>query len=143
MIEPGELHRYFTVREIATGREWWLLNYDVRYEAAGEPHTLYGYRAAPDGEYFLVDARPWPGGILKRLAEVEPLPDGRGVWHPASWEHWSHMAVTYEGSWRQAAGMGSQCVTCGAEASEHPYPPSHVFAGSFPSVADTQKEQAA
>ena len=34
MIEPGELHRFFIVREIATGREWWLLNNDVRYEAA-------------------------------------------------------------------------------------------------------------
>jgi hypothetical protein len=127
-MEPGELHRYFIVREIAPGREWRLLNGDVRYEPAGEG-TLYGYRTAPDGDYFLADARPYPGGVLLRLADVEPLPGGRGLWHPGSWEHWCTMAITYEGSWRQAAGMTPECAVCGAHASEHPYPGTHVFAG--------------
>jgi hypothetical protein len=87
MIEPGELHRYFMVREIANGSEVWLLGGDARYEVTGE--GFYDYRAAPDGECFLaesaVPSHPW--GRPMRLEEVEPLPHGRGLWHPAAWEH--------------------------------------------------------
>lgn len=106
MIEPGELYRYFMVREIATGREVWLANGDVRYEVT-ERDSLWNYRPAPDGEYFLARsaARTHPWGRPMRLDDVEPLPGGRGLWHPQAQEHITTLAATYEGSWRQAAGL--------------------------------------
>jgi hypothetical protein len=125
-MEPSELHRHFRVREIATGRELWLMNGDVRYKATGDGWG--DYRPAPDGEYFLAEIELCSHrGALWRPEDVEPLPDGRGLWSPASWEHWSKMAITYEGSFRQAAGLSPYCTTCGGHASEHPYPGSHVF----------------
>ena len=44
-----------------------------------------------------------------RLEEVEPLPDGQGLYHP---DHLHstlslQLAMTYEGSWRQAADNAS------------------------------------
>jgi hypothetical protein len=119
MIEPGELYRYFKVREVATGREVWLANGDVGYEVTGED-SLWNYRPAPDGEYFLarsaVHTHPW--GRPVRLDEVEPLPGGRGLWHPCAAEHVRTLAATYEGSWRQAAGLarGSERSGDGREA---------------------------
>lgn len=105
MIKPGNLHRYFMVREIANGSEVWILGGDVRYEVTGP--GLWDYRASPDGEYFLarsaVESHPW--GRPMRLEEVEPLPDDRGEWHPAAWEHIRTLAATYEGSWRQHADL--------------------------------------
>ena len=105
MIEPGELYRYFIVREIANGREAWILGGDTRYEVTGPG---YGdYRIAPDGEYFLAEpaVHGFPCGRPMRPAEVEPLPDGRGVYHP---DHIAsamtlQLSMTYEGSWRQYA----------------------------------------
>jgi hypothetical protein len=106
MIEPGELHRYFMVREIATGTEIRLLGGDVRYEVTDD--DSYGYRIAPDGEYFLarspVPTHPW--GRPMRLEEVEPLPDGRGLYGPGAL-HELQLAITYEGSWRQHADLGA------------------------------------
>jgi hypothetical protein len=124
MIEPGELHRYFMVRHIATGREAWILGQDTRYSLIGP--GLWDYRADRDGEYFLarsmVHTHPW--GLPLRLDQVEPLPDGRGLWHPDSWEHWGWLCRNYEGSWRQSAGVpiehrnlstdGWMCHSCGA-----------------------------
>lgn len=103
MIKAGELHRYFIVREIATGREVWLLNGDVRYTVTGDGPGHY--RAASDGAYFLAESvvRTHPWGRPMRLDEVEPLPEGRGLWHPAAWEHVSKLPVTYRGSWREHA----------------------------------------
>lgn len=105
MIAAGELHRYFIVREIATGRELWLLNGDVRYDVTDASTLLDQYRMTPRGAYFLAapagQARQM--GFLVRLDEVEPLPDGRGLWHPAAWEHVSKLPVTYRGSWREHA----------------------------------------
>jgi hypothetical protein len=87
MIEPGELHRYLMVREIATGRKVWLLGGDVRYEVTGP--GFRDYRPSEDGEYFLAEptVRSYPCGRPMRLEEVEPLPDGRGLWHPDACEH--------------------------------------------------------
>lgn len=105
MIKAGDLYRYFIVREIATGRELWLLNGDVRYDVTDPSALLDHYKMTPRGAYFLTapagQARPW--GRLTRLDEVEPLPDGRGLWHPAAWEHASKLPVTYRGSWREHA----------------------------------------
>ena len=109
MIDPGELHRYFKVREIATGREVWILAGDTRYAVTGD--GLRGYRPDPAGEYFLAESavhtHPW--GRPMRLEEVEPLPDGQGLYHP---DHLHstlslQLAMTYEGSWRQAADNAS------------------------------------
>lgn len=101
MLAASELHRYFKVREMANGRELWLLNGDVRYEVTGD--GFWNYRAAPDGDYFLVksavETHPW--GRPVRLDEVEPLPDGRGLWSPDAWENTRHLAGTYKGSWRE------------------------------------------
>ena len=101
MIEPSELHRYFMVREIATGREFWVLGGDVRYTVTDE--YRFHYRSDPQGGYFLAEltGRPWPcQGVPMRLEEVEPLPDGRGIWaDPDELK----LAMTYEGSWRQYA----------------------------------------
>jgi hypothetical protein len=103
MIKAGELHRYFMVREIANGREVWILAGDTRYTVTGDGPR--DYRAAPDGGYFLAESavptHPW--GRPMRLDEVEPLPDGRGLWHPVAWEHRSKLPVTYRGSWREYA----------------------------------------
>ncbi len=87
MIEPGDLHRYFMVREIATGREVWILGGDIRYEVTGT--GFRHYRSSADGEYFLAEqaVRGYPCGRPMRLEEVEPLPGGRGLWHPDAWEH--------------------------------------------------------
>jgi hypothetical protein len=106
MIEPGELHRYFKVRETATGQELHLMNHDARYLATGP--GLGEYRMAAEGEFFLVrspvPAHPW--GYLVRLEDVEPLPDGEGRYHP---DHLSLLAPqmerSYEGSWRQQADL--------------------------------------
>lgn len=105
MIKPGELYRYFKVREIATGREVLLLGGDTRYEVTRE--DFGHYRAAPDGDYFLAESavptHPW--GRPMRLSEIEPLPGGQGLYHP---DHIAsamtlQLAMTYEGSWRQYA----------------------------------------
>jgi hypothetical protein len=102
VIEPGELHRYFMVREIKTGREVWLLGGDTRYEVTGS--GFRDYRQSPDGRYFLAECpNPCPFGRPMRLEEVEPLPEGRGRWHPDAWEHNCKLEPTYEGSWRQYA----------------------------------------
>lgn len=105
MIAPGELHRYFLVREIVTRREVWILGSDTRYEVTGP--GLRDYRPAPDGAYFLAESavRTHPWGRPMRLDEVEPWPNGRGLWHPEAWEHVSTLAATYDGSWRQAADL--------------------------------------
>jgi hypothetical protein len=91
------------VREIATGREVWLLGGDTRYEVTGG--GMWDYRATPDGEYFLAESavptHPW--GRPMRLEEVEPLPGGRGLWHPDAHEHNFNLGRTYAGSWRQLA----------------------------------------
>lgn len=88
MIQPGDLHRYFKVREIATGRDVWLLAGDIRYELTGAD-SCWNYRPAAGGEYFLAESavptHPW--GRPMRLDEVEPLPDGGGLWPPVAWEH--------------------------------------------------------
>ena len=135
MIEPGELHRYFAVREIATGRDVQILGGDTRYEVTGDGWR--DYRGAADGEYFLADPAVYnfPAGRPMRLEEVEPLPDGRGLWHPDSWQHWGWLCRNYEGSWRQSAGVpvehrnlsddGMLCHSCGK------------------TVTDRQKEHAA
>ena len=121
MIEPGELHRYHAVREVTTGRQLRLLNGDVRYKVTGD--GPWDYRPAPDGGYFLVESgvhtHPW--GRAVRLDEVEPLPDGHGLWGAGAWEHERTLALTYEGSWRQYAdGNGHlpayrdpDCQECG------------------------------
>lgn len=128
MIEPGELHRYFMVRHIATGREAWILHDDTRWSVTGP--GLWDYRADRHGEYFLarslVHTHPW--ALPLRLDEVEPLPDGRGLWHPAAWEHWGWLCRNYEGSWRQAASVpvehrnlsddGRMCHSCGFAATD-------------------------
>lgn len=104
MIAAGELHRYFMVREITNGRVVWILAGDTRYTVTGE--GCWDYRAAADGEYFLarsaVETHPW--GRPMRLEEVEPLPDGRGLYHP-DWDDFRalQLSMTYEGSWRQYA----------------------------------------
>jgi hypothetical protein len=104
MIEPGELHRYFMVREIATGREVWILGGDTRYELTegGADGLRACYRQYPAGDYFLAECanRSVPFGRLMRLEEVEPLPDGRGIYAvPDELK----LTMTYEGSWRQYA----------------------------------------
>ena len=105
MIEPGELHRHFKVREVGAGRELWLLNRDARYEPAGDGR--YGYQMAPEGDYILV--RPVgrhfsAPGILVRLEDAEPVPDGKGMYHPDALDVLRlSLAMTYEGSWRQYA----------------------------------------
>ena len=105
MIEAGELHRYFKVREVRNGREVWLLGGDTRYEVTGD--GFRDYRPAPGGDYFLAESavhtHPW--GRPMRLEDVEPLPDGQGLYHP---DHLRStfalkLAMTYEGSWRQYA----------------------------------------
>ncbi len=123
MIEPGKLHRYFMVRHIATGRDVWLRGDDIRIAVTGP--GFRDYRAAPDGEYFLAEPAVYrfPAGWPLRLDEVEPLPDGRGLWHPAAWEHWGWLCRSWEGSWRQAGGVpadhrnlsddGRFCHSCG------------------------------
>jgi hypothetical protein len=107
MIEPSELHRYFKVREIANGQEVWIKAGDTRYEVTGS--GLWDYRADPNGGYFLarsaVHTHPW--GRPMRLEEVEPLPDGRGLYgYPDEFK----LARTYEGSWRQYADETEQEV---------------------------------
>jgi hypothetical protein len=105
MIEPGELHRYFKVREIATGREVWILGGDTRYEVTGP--GFRDYRQSPDGEYFLAECvnRLLPFGRPMRLEEVEPLPDERGIYAvPDELK----LSMTYEGSWRQYADRQAQ-----------------------------------
>jgi hypothetical protein len=123
MIEPGELHRYFAVREIANGGDVWILGGDTRYEVTGP--GFGDYRIAPDGDYFL--AAPYvlsyPTGRPMRLEEVEPLPDGGGLYHPdAADSRALQLARTYEGSWRQyAAETGCTelaCEECGAPAGQ-------------------------
>lgn len=107
MIEPGELHRYFKVREIATGREVWILAGDTRYAVTGS--GLRDYRSDPGGEYFLAESavhtHPW--GRPMRLEEVEPLPDSEGLYHPDRLRSTSalQLAMSYQGSWRQAADL--------------------------------------
>jgi len=87
MIPPRELHRYFIVREMATGRDLWLLAGDTRYTVTGEGPG--DYRAAPDGDHILVRSavhtHPW--GRPVRLDDIEPLPDARGIWPPDAPEH--------------------------------------------------------
>lgn len=102
MIEPGELHRYFKVRHVADGRDVWIMAGDTRYAVTGD--GLRDYRPDPHGEYFLarsrVDSHPW--GWPLRLEDVEPLPDGAGLYAiPDD----LHLAMSYEGSWRQYAGQ--------------------------------------
>jgi hypothetical protein len=107
MIEPGELYRYFKVREIRNGRDVWLTG-DTRYEVIEDARsTLWNYRPSPDGDHFLarsaVHAHPW--GRPMRLNEVEPLPGRQGLYHP---DHSASakaltLAMTYEGSFRQYA----------------------------------------
>ena len=105
MIEPGDLHRYFAVREITTGRTIRLLGGDTRY-AMTEPGVCWNYRIDPNGQRFLAESavptHPW--GRSMRLDEVEPLPDGQGMYHP---DHLRVMELSlslgYEGSWRQYA----------------------------------------
>lgn len=108
MIQPGDLHRYFKAQVIAAGRETRLLNGDVRYAKTGD--GSWDYRISPDGDYFLAESavhtHPW--GVLLRLDEVEPLPADRGLWHPDAWEHWGWLCRSYEGSWRQAAGVPAE-----------------------------------
>lgn len=107
MIEPGELHRYFKVREIVTGRQVMILAGDTRYAVTGG--GLRDYRPDRACESFLAESavhtHPW--GRPMRLEEVEPLPDGEGLYHP---DHLRctlalHLAMTYQGSWRQAADL--------------------------------------
>jgi hypothetical protein len=100
MINPADLHRYFKVRHIASSQEVWLEAGDVRYEVTGDGWG--DYRPAPDGEYFLafVSLDVYCCGWPMRLDEVEPLPDGRGLWAvPDELK----LAMSYEGSWRQFA----------------------------------------
>lgn len=102
MIEPGELHKYFAVREMATGREVWLMNGDVRYAETGDRFCGH-YRIAPGGTYFLVRLGNAPSGIpgfLLTPDEAEPLPDGKGV---CAVPDELKLTMTYEGSWRQHA----------------------------------------
>lgn len=70
MIEPGELHKHFAVREIKTGRTLRVSAGDTRYAITGT--GLRDYRPDPDGEHFLVDSivptHPWKRPI--RLDEV-------------------------------------------------------------------------
>jgi hypothetical protein len=104
MIEPGELHKHYRVREIASGRELWVEAWDVRYEITGDERGHY--RIAPDGHYFLVRVSGRPHGYFAaRLDEVEPLPDGEGLWHPShlTFTYTLSLTMTYEGSWRQYA----------------------------------------
>jgi hypothetical protein len=102
MIEPGELHGYFIVREIATGRDVWILGGDIRYEVTG--NGFRDYRASAAGEYFLAECanRSLPFGRPMRLEEVEPLPKNRGLWHPDAWEHISRCPKCLT---RSAAGI--------------------------------------
>lgn len=103
MIRPSDLHRHFAVREIATGRTVWLLG-DARYVTT--PGVCWNYRLSPTGDHFLAESavRTHPWGHPMRLDEVEPLPDGGGMYHP---DHLRFMelslALSYEGSWRQHA----------------------------------------
>jgi len=104
MIEPGELYKHFKVREIDSGRELWVEAWDVRYEVVGDYRGHY--RMAPDGDYFLVRTGGWLRGYwAARLDEVEPLPDGQGLWHPShlDFTYTLSLEMTYEGSWRQYA----------------------------------------
>lgn len=119
MIEPGELHRYFMVREIATGRDVWILGGDTRYALTGAASN-WDYRIDPAGEFFLaescVSTHPW--GRPMRLEEVEPHPDGRGLWHPDHLPSRAlNLAATYDGSFRQMAdrehGEPEHCGECG------------------------------
>ena len=101
MIDPGELHRYFMVREIATGREMWVMGGDLRYTLTGQEYGQY--RIDRDGEYFLAEPTGprYPWDVPLRLEEVEPLPDGRGLY--GGTPDYLKLAMNYEGSWRQAA----------------------------------------
>lgn len=78
---------------------------DTRYEVTGE--GLGDYRPSPAGDHFLARSVVWshPWGRPMRLDEVEPMPDGRGLYHP---DHIAStmeldLAMSYEGSWRQYA----------------------------------------
>ena len=108
MIKAGELHRYFMVREISTGREVWLDAGDTRYEiTSGDPNLRDHYRMCPTGAYILVrpggePLRPWL--LPLRLDEVEPLPDGRGLYHPdCAASRALGLSMSYKGSWREHA----------------------------------------
>jgi hypothetical protein len=107
MIEPGDLHRYFKVRHIATGLTFWIMAGDTRYSITDPDSITWNYRIDPEGDCFLAESQvhthPW--GVPLRLDEVEPLPDGAGMYHP---DHIASvmtlgLAMSYEGSWRQHA----------------------------------------
>lgn len=113
MIEPGELHRYFAVRNVATGAEVRILGGDTRYSAES-PDLRWRYRIDAAGDYFL--AAPLvpshPLGRVMRLDEVEPFPDGQGRYGALDE---FQLARTYEGSFRQVADLAAEHVDDMAE----------------------------
>jgi hypothetical protein len=118
MIDPEDLHRHFKVREVATGRDVWILGGDYRYEITDPNGIAWNYRASPGGDYFLarsaVHTHPW--GRPMRLEEVEPLPDGTGRYHPDTLRTMTlQLAMSYEGSWRQSAGAPDEWGAAYAE----------------------------
>ena len=79
MIEPGELHRYFKVRHVATGLTCWIKAGDAPLRHH-RPATAS--RPLPDGRRTANTSWLTRGrthlGLPPRPSEVEPLPDGAG-----------------------------------------------------------------
>jgi hypothetical protein len=106
MIEPGDLHRHFIVRHVPTGRDLWTDGWDARYEVFGLGG--WDYRISTSGTHLLarspIESHPW--GVPLRLSDIDPLPDGRGRFHPdAIASRDLSLRLSYEGSWRQFADM--------------------------------------
>jgi hypothetical protein len=106
VIEPGELYKHFKVRDTVTGREVWLNGNDARYPGDGCQERPWDHRRDDTGGWFALvfstlDA--WMPGYLVRLEEIEPLPDGRGLYGPGAGPCPASMERSYEGSWRQYA----------------------------------------
>jgi hypothetical protein len=108
MIPAADLYRYFKVRDIVTGRAVWTLGGDTRYPAgpgAAQERPWDHREHDTEGEFALVRFGNYPRGYLVRLEEIEPLPDGAGMYHPdhLSGQKELQLRMTYEGSWRQYA----------------------------------------
>ncbi|MBM0230504.1 hypothetical protein JNW91_00615 [Micromonospora sp. STR1_7] len=102
MIDPAALYRHFRVRVIATSAIVWVAAWDTRYDKTGT--GVWDYRPSPAGHYFLarspVHTHPW--GYPLRLDEVDPLPNGKGIYHPDSLMHFSlSLERSYPGSFRE------------------------------------------
>ena len=107
MIEPGEIYKHFKVRDTITGHVVWVLGGDTRYTLA-KVDTLDGYRADPDGEFFLVRFGDYPRGYLLRPSEADPVEGGQ--YHP---DHIAgqlalQLQRSYDGSWREYADTAAE-----------------------------------